>query len=151
MTDKYYELDASTIASFDQVVASLAFFTAIKFKAIGDAKQKKLIAIKKIPDAFAYMSGYQVLVTINEPLFDKIDIDQKAVEILFVEELNKIAINTDTGAIKINKADFITSNSVLDKYTPDEVKRVKDLERLTLEQSDEQENETEQVEANATY
>jgi hypothetical protein len=149
MADKYYELQTETVDAFNDVVSNLALPFVTKFKVIGDAKQKKLITIKKITDAYAYISGYQVLVKINEPLFEKIENDAKAVEVLFVEELNNLNYNMNTGAIKIIKSDFVSCNSVLEKYSPDEVKRVKDLERLTLEQTEEQEAEL--VDANSTY
>jgi hypothetical protein len=147
----YYELQPETIAKFEEVVNKLAFFTKISFKVIGDSKQKKLISLKRITPAYAYISGYDVLVTINEPLFDSIEADQKAIEVLFVEGLNNVQVNAETGNIKITKADFITCNSVLEKYTPDEVKRVKDIERLALEQAADAAEEVEPVTENSTY
>jgi hypothetical protein len=152
--EKYYELQTETVQAFHDVVGKLAFPTKISFKVIGDAKQKKLIVIKKIADAYMYISGFQVLVTINEPLFQAIKDekeDDKAIEVLFVEELNNLQINMNSGAIKISKADFISCNSVLEKYTPDEVKRVKDIERLVLEQSAEKEAEQVSVDENTTF
>lgn len=151
MADKYYELQQEVVDKFNDVVSTLALPTRINFKVIGDAKQKKLITIKKINDAYAYISGFQVLVTINEPLFEKLEEDEKVIEVLFVEELNNLQINMNTGAIKISKADFISCNSVLEKYTPDEVKRVKDIERLALEQTSDEEEQQQPVDANTTY
>ena len=145
MTDKYYELQDETKGLFTEVVSSLAFPIKINFKLIGDNKQKKLISIKKIPDAYSYMSGYQILVTFNESLFDKLSDDSKTVELLIIDELNNIGVNVESGAIKIGKPNFVTNTSVAEKYSFEEVKRVKELERLAIEQDKNKKQEVETI------
>lgn len=134
MTDKYYELQDEIKEMFTNIVGSLAFPVKINFKLIGEVKQKKLISIKKVPDAYVYVSGFQILVTFNESLFDKLVDDSSSVELLIIDELNNISVNVESGAVKIGKPNFVTNTSVADKYTFEEVKRVKELERLAIEQ-----------------
>ena len=139
--DKYYELADETIALFHETVARLAFPMRINFKLIGHAKQKKLISIKKANDILEYVAQHQVIVFINQDLLDQLDVDPTAINVLFTEELNNVQTNMDKGTIKIGKPDLNTSTSVIDKFGLDEVKRVKDLERLTQEQSAEKKEE----------
>lgn len=150
MVDKYYELQDEVKNKFSEITGSIAFPVKIAFKLIGDVKQKKLIIAKKVPDAYAYLTGIQVLVSINEPLFDKLSDDEKSIEVLFIDELNNISVNVESGAIKIGKPNFITNTSVADKYSFEEVKRVKELEILAMEQTKDAEKVAE-VDVNTTY
>ncbi len=150
MTDKFYELQDEVKSKFNEIASSLAFPVKISFKLIGDVKQKKLIVVKKVPDAYVYVSGFQVLVSINEPLFDKLSEDEKSIEVLLFDELNNINVNVESGMVKIGKPNFVTNTSVADKYTFDEVKRVKELERLAMEHSKDAEK-VKEVDVNTTY
>ena len=135
--DKYSELDEHTIALFEAQIAKLAFPMRINFRLLGDSKQKKLIVIKKVNPVMEFITKHQIMVFINEALLDLLDVDKATVEILFSEELNNINVNLEKGTIKIGKHNLNTSTGVIDKFGLEEVKRAKDLERLTLQQSDE--------------
>jgi hypothetical protein len=150
MADKYYELQDDVKSKFNEIARTLAFPVKISFKLIGDIKQKKLITVKRIPDAYAFVSGFQVLVSINEPLFDKLSEDEKTIEVLFIDELNNITVNVESGMVKIGKPNFVTNTSVAEKYTFDEVKRVKELERLAMEHTKDSEK-AKEVDVNSTF
>ena len=67
--------------------------------------------------------------------------DDSAVALLFREGLNGINPNFETGVIKIEKPNTATFVSIIEKFGLEEVNRAKELERLTLEQTDEKERE----------
>lgn len=139
--ERFYEVEDSTIRTFNDVQSKMSFPIKINFKVIGDTKLKKLIEIKKYSPEEEYAFGYQIKVKINEDLLNNMG-DDNAVEILLKEGLNCIEPNSETGVIKLKKHDFSTFESMLEKYK-DDMRRAKDLERLTLQQTEERKQEQE--------
>ncbi len=114
---------------------------------IGDNKLKKLIKVSKINDIYHHITKKQVLVTINESLWDLLSHEDEIIELLVREEFNTLVINAESGKVKIEKPSFNTSNSIIEKYTFESVKRAKDIERLTLAQTEDKENEVVDISA----
>jgi hypothetical protein len=135
--ERYYELPQETTDLFNDLVKRLAFAFKIEFKLVGDAKLKKLIQITKTQPIMEFLYKHQMYVYINQDLLDLLDVDTEAVEILFMEELNNVMPNAESGKIKMGKPNLNTSTSIIDKYGLDEVKRAKDMERMTMEQAKE--------------
>jgi hypothetical protein len=139
--DKHYQLQDEIIEKFNEIQSKLAFPTKINFTIVGDVKLKKLVKIKKANDILKYLTQSDIIVYINEEIYYKLESDQKALEILFTEELNSIEVNMKTGVIKMKRLNLITSTDIIKKYGLDEVGRAKDLENLTVEQTEELESE----------
>jgi len=137
---RYFELQDDTIEYFNVVVTGMVMAMRINFKVIGDNKQKSLIQVKKITPVYEFITENQILVTINEDLYDLMSGDD-ATELLFREALNNIEMNVESGTIKIVKPNLITSSSIVERYGLDAVKRAKDLEKETLEQTEERKTE----------
>jgi len=131
--ERYYEVSDETRKFFNGVVSELAFPMKMNFKLIGDAKLKKLIKVSKVSPIYKFITDQDIVVYLNEDILDAIG-EEKDLRLLFTEELNNISVNLEKGVIKISKFNMSTSTSVIDKFGLDEVKRVKDLERLTFEQ-----------------
>jgi hypothetical protein len=143
--ERYYEVSDETQNFFNWVVSELAFPMKINFKLIGDSKLKKLIKVNKVSPIYKFITDQDIIVYLNEDILDAIG-EKADLKLLFTEELNNISINLEKGSIKIEKFNLSTSTSVIDKFGLDEVKRVKDLERLTFEQqSDMKEDEKQMV------
>lgn len=139
-TQRYYEVGDSTLSVFNESVQKMALPMKINFRVVGDSKLKSLIKIAKVSPIYEFMTEQQIIVYINEDLLDNLS-DDSAVELLFREGLNGIQPNLETGVIKIEKPNTATFRSIIDKFGLEEVNRAKDLERMTLEQTDEKERE----------
>ena len=137
-TERFYEVDDSTIEKFNEAYRKIATPTKINFKIYGDSKLKRLIEIKKYSPDEEFNFKYQIKVKINEDLLHKLD-DDDAVELLLREALNGLEVNGQTGVIKIKKPDTATFASIIEKFSLGEVSRAKELERLTLQQTEDRE------------
>lgn len=117
---------------FKKIVDEKGISVAVDFFLLSDSKQKSLIKIKKIPDPYVVGLNAHLLVTINEDFFDKFSQDPKEGinEILIEQEVDKIEINYETGAIKIGKSPLMTSRGIVEKYTYEKVTRAIELEKL---------------------
>jgi hypothetical protein len=131
--DKYYELSDETITSFKTVYAKKSFAIDIKMKFIGNSKQKSLIKVTKISDQFQFLIKSDILVSINEELFDKFT-DDIMIEILFAQEIDKLSINMDSGAIKMVKPDLNTFSGIVNKYGIENVSRANQVVDIASEQ-----------------
>lgn len=134
--ERYYEVEDSTLKTFNDVLSKTALPIRIEFKIFGDAKLKKLIEMKKYAPEDEYMFKSQIKIKINEDLLNNLD-DDESVELLIRECLNGLEINTETGVLKIVKPDISTFASIMEKFSLDSVKRAKELEKLTLQQTEE--------------
>ena len=142
-TQRFYDLADSTVEFFQKVLSTTSLEHSgmeINYSVIGDAKQKQLIDIKKIPAHYEFTTKKQIQVTINEDMFDKLDGDD-ALEILFKDCINRIEVNIDKETIKIGKYDVITTSGVLKSYGQEKVLRAKELERDLHSQMKEEESE----------
>lgn len=133
--DTYYELQEDTIKKFNDIFNEKSFPVNVGFEFIGHSKQKDLIKIAKIPDQYAFLLKKEILVSINEELFDIFAKDNtEAIDILMEQEINKININTETGKIKFTKTDLNTFSSIVNKYGVEKVARANQVEDLYDEQ-----------------
>lgn len=136
MSDQWYELSSDVIDKFNEVLETKSFSIKIPMDFIGNAKQKSLVAIKKIPANYAFKLGQEVQVIINEELYDKLT-DPELIEILFEQEIDKLSVNIETGAIKVNKLRLITSPGLVNKYGLDKVCQANNVEDI-VKQSEEE-------------
>ena len=141
--ERYYDLGDDTLEVLNNLISKFVPTTVrLEYAFIGDNKLKKLLKVSKISDVNQHLTkGKQVLITVNESLWDAISEKTEVIEILVREEFNGLVVNTETGKIKIEKLSFITSNSIIEKYTFDLVREAKELEKSVLEQTDEKEKE----------
>lgn len=136
-----YNLSEDTEEKFFEIFKKKSFPLPIKFQFIGNNKQKDLINISKIPDKYAFILEKDLLVSINEEMFDVFDNDE-SITILFEQVIDKINMNVDTGKIKLIKTDLNTFSSLVNKYGVEKVARANKVEELYQEQQkDSKENE----------
>ena len=145
---RHYDLGDDTIEKTNELISKFVNSPVrLDYAFIGDNKLKKLIKVSKINDAYNHITKKQVLITINESLWDLLSHDDEVIELLVREEFNTLIINTESGKIKIEKPSFNTSNSIIEKYSFESVKRAKDIERLTLEQTEDKDKEVVDISA----
>lgn len=127
----FHNLCESTLEDFNSTIDGKSFLSNVKFMFVGSDKQKKVIEITKLNDRMSFITKADLLVSINEQLMN--EYDEISWRILFEQEIDKISINMETGAIKF-LAPIKTYASVVDKYGFEAVKRANDVQALTNEQ-----------------
>lgn len=132
MENKFYELSEDSIQLIESVIEKIALPFAIKFKLLGNAKLKKVVKLQKVSDIYAHLTGYDLIIFLNEDL--SMVLDEKTVEILLYQELDRIQTNMDKGTFKIITYPLQTTPGVLKRYGIDEVTNANNLGDLALEQ-----------------
>ena len=132
MDEKFYDLSDDVISSFNEIYNAKSFPINIGFKFIGASKQKELIKLKKLADDLQYIIGKDIIVYINEEIYDKFDDESKT--ILMEQELDKIWIDANSGKIKTVKTDLNTFSGLVNKYGFDKVARANQVEDLYNQQ-----------------
>lgn len=130
--DNFYELSEDTTSKFFEIFNKKSFPLSVKFQFIGDEKQKELIKISIINPKFSFLLNKEILVSINEAIFDAFD--EESVTILMEQEIDKIYINIETGKMKLIKTDLNTFSSLVNKYGVEKVARANKVEELYKEQ-----------------
>lgn len=136
--DKYYKLDEDTITFFNNVFSKKAFPVKIDFEFIGNSKQKGLIKIAKIADQYEFLLEKQLIISVNEELFDAFDDESKT--ILFEQEIDKLTIDVDKGKIKMIKPDLNTFSGLISKYGIEAISRANSLEITAVQQKEDMES-----------
>ena len=139
--EKYYDLSKEAISKFNNVFSTKSFPVKVGFQFVGNAKQKNMIKIGKLPDQYSYLLGKEILVQINEDLMDAFD--DTSIKILMEQEIDKISINIESGKIKMVKADLTTFSTIVSKYGIDDVSKANSVEILYNEQKADKEKEDE--------
>lgn len=131
--DKFYEVEDGTKEIFLEVFNKKAFPVNVSFQYLGSSKQKQLIKIAKLPDQYAFLLQKDILVTINEDLLSKFD--DELITILIEQEIDKISINSQSGAIKMVRPDLSTFSSIIIRYGVEKVARANEVEELYHQQT----------------
>lgn len=125
---KFYELSENVITTFKEIYEKKAFPINIGFGFYGKAKQKQLIVLKVLSDEDRYLHNKDVLVKVNEDVFDKFD--EEAIKILIEQEMDKIFVDGNSGKIKTIKPDLNTFSGIVNKYGIEKVARANSVENL---------------------
>lgn len=132
MDEKFYDLSDDVIDTFTEIYNAKSFPINIGFKFVGASKQKQLIKMKKLTDDMQYIVGKDIIVYINEDVFDKFDDESK--KILIEQELDGIWVDANSGKIKTVKPDLTTFSGLVNKYGIDKVARANQVEDLYHQQ-----------------
>ncbi len=132
MDEKFYELSEDVIGTFNEVYNTKSFPINIGFQFLGASKQKQLIKLSKLNDQYQYLLSKDMIVCINEEVFDKFDEESK--RILIEQELDKIWVDANSGKIKTIKPDLNTFSGLVNKYGIDKVARANQVEELYNQQ-----------------
>jgi hypothetical protein len=136
--ERFEEVSDEVKDHFKEIYTSKSFPFKIGFKFVGDTKLKQVVKIQKLSDMYQFMLDKEILVLVNEDLYDKLDEESR--NILFEQELDKITINSETGKITMNKPDLVTFSPIMKKYGTEAVLRANQVESLATEQSEDLES-----------
>ena len=83
-------------------------------------------------DQYAFLLNKELLVSVNEDLFNVFD--EESISILIEQEIDKISIETESGKIKMIKPDLSTFSSLITKYGVEKVGKANQIELLYQQQ-----------------
>ena len=132
MENKYSKTSEDVIETFTKIVNKKIGASSLKYSFVTNTKLKQVISLSKISDVNAFLYEKDILVQVNEDLYDKFD--DTSVQILFEEEINKIHVKEETGKITLAKPDFQTFSGIIEKYGMEKVSTAKGIELLAIEQ-----------------
>lgn len=130
-TEQFYELDEDIIELFREIEKEFCFPLNIKFVFQSNNKLKHVIEIKKLADNIAVLLNAELIVTVNEDYYNKMDDEIR--RILFEQEMNKIEMNFEKGTIKLSQPAFKSSIGIIKKFSYEKVERANEAERLLVE------------------
>lgn len=136
MSDRYEELSDDIQDKFMEIYNQKAFPIKLGFSFVSDTKQKSVITVKKLTDIYSFLLGKEILVTVNETLYDKLGNDEDLVEILFEQEIDKIEVKAENGKITMAKPDVVTFSGLIAKHGTEKVMRANQVDVLSSEQQD---------------
>ncbi len=133
----FLEALAETNKLFDDLIIKAQLKQFVKFKILVNDKLKEIGKVGKANDITKHLTDIDVVVIINEEIFEKLDTNQ---QIIIAEELLAgVSFNQENGKVTINKPDFITFSGIAVKYGIETVAKTKDLINLMFKQKEDAE------------
>ena len=134
MAKNYFEIDSENQKIFDSIFIKTMLDNYIDVGIFGDNDQKEIFKLVKENDLHKFLTKFDVVFLINEEIFDNLDTNQK--EMIFEEMLAGISYNSEKDKLVINKPDFVSHSAFLEKYTFQDVKKLKEIIKLALQQKE---------------
>jgi hypothetical protein len=130
---KFEEVFEDTLELFQKHINESSIPKFIKIKILSNNKIKKDFGlVNKSQDIVKYMTDYDIIIQVNEPIFDQLEDTQK--EYVVNDLLAKIVYDMDKDKITIINPDVSTFSGVLRKYGIDTYQSIKESISVLLEQ-----------------
>lgn len=140
---EFVELHKDTIDEVTKFIKErVALNVDVKFAFVGSTKQKESISIKKVPKAYEFLYKSQILIIINEAVYEQVALDEEMIGIILEDGFSGLTVNCETGEAKIASDKFMTSAGVIENHGIAKVKDAKDLEKAIFSQLKEQEDDS---------
>lgn len=131
--NKYQKLeDESIIETFNTILKSKYFPIDVNFQFTSITKGKKLIELKKIPDSLSPVIDKDIQVIINEEIYDRMD--DKSIEIIFEQEIERISFNMKTGKISLSNASLKVFPGIVEKWGIEDIARAYEIEEASTKE-----------------
>ncbi len=132
---KYAEISTDVQNYFDDIFdkhTSLGMFN-IKCELVSCDTQKNLIELKKNNDVYNFLLEKEVVIIINEKVFDLLDDKQR--ELLFVECLHQLHFDSEKDKLNVIPADVVTYSPIIKKYGIDEYMKCQEILITAIDQA----------------
>jgi hypothetical protein len=130
---KYEEPFEDVQEVFDNLINKTDLPNLVDIKIMTDDKMKKIGKIVKQNELNKQLSGYDVVIIINQEIFDQLEPE---LQVMQAEELLAgISWNMEKDRLEITKADVEAYSGILRKYGYDEVKNGNKYPYVTLTES----------------
>ncbi len=121
---KFVDVMEETQSIFDNVLMNTTIPHWVEFRLISNNNQKELYVVKKMSELFEVLTdNLNVVIVLNEEIFDKLEDEQK--KLVFEEILTGIIVN-DNDKIYLEKPNFTTYSSMLQKHGDETMIRLKE-------------------------
>ena len=136
---KFEEVFEDTLTLFNRHIEDSSIPRVVKIKILSNEGLKKGFGnVTKTQEFVKFMTDYDVIIQINEPIFDQLEDKQK--EYVVKDLLGKVFYDVDKDKISILQHDITTFSGVLSKYDIDTYLSIKESIVTLLEQKQIQED-----------
>lgn len=130
---KFEEVYEDTLSLFQKHIDQTSIPRMVKIKILSnDAIKKEFGKVSKTNDIVKFMTDYDVVIQINEPIFDQLDDKQK--EYIVRDLLAQIVYDMEKDKISIVSHDITTFSGVLRNFDIDTYLSIKESIITLLEQ-----------------
>jgi hypothetical protein len=130
---KFEEVFEDTLELFQKQINESSIPRFLKIKILSNNNLKKGFGlVNKAQDIVKYMTDYDIIIQINEPIFDQLESVQK--EYAVKDLLAQIVYDMDKDKVSIVKPDVNTFSGVLRQYSIDTYLSIEESIKTLLEQ-----------------
>ena len=130
---KFEEVYEDTLSLFQKHIDQTSIPRMVKIKILSnDAIKKEFGKVSKTSDIVKFMTDYDVVIQVNEPIFDQLDDKQK--EYVVRDLLAQIVYDMEKDKISIVSHDITTFSGVLRNFDIDTYLSIKESIITLLEQ-----------------
>jgi hypothetical protein len=130
---KFEEVYEDTLELFQKHIEQSQIPRMIKFKILSNEGVKKEFGkVSKTSDIVKFMTDYDIVIQVNEPIFDQLEDNQK--EYVVKDLLAQIVYDMDKDKISIVSHDITTFSGVLRQHDIDTYLSIKESMVTLLEQ-----------------
>ena len=129
---KFEEVYQETLDEFNTHIGNSNIPGFVNIKILSNNTIKDFGTVTKAQDIIKFMTDYDVIIQINEPIFDKLQNDQK--EYVVKDLLARIVYEMEKDKLSIIQPDVTTFSGVLRQYDIDHYLAIKESIVTLLEQ-----------------
>ena len=129
---KFEEVYQETLDEFNTHIGNSNIPGFVNIKILSNNTIKDFGTVTKAQDIIKFMTDYDVIIQINEPIFDKLQNDQK--EYVIKDLLARIVYEMEKDKLTIVQPDVTTFSGVLRQYDIDHYLAIKESIVTLLEQ-----------------
>ena len=129
---KFEEVYEETLEIFNTHINNSGIPTFVNIKILSNANIKDFGVVTKSQDIVKFMTDYDVIIQINEPIFDKLEEQQKTYVVK--DLLARIVYDMEKDKLCVNQPDVTTFSGVLRQYDIDTYLGIKESIVTLLEQ-----------------
>ncbi len=136
---KFEEVFEDTLELFNKHIENSSIPRAVKIKILSNESIKKGFGnVSKTQEFVKFMTDYDIIIQINEPIFDQLEDKQK--EYVVKDLLARIFYDVDKDKVSILPHDITTCSGVLNSYDIETYLSIKESIVTLLEQKQIQED-----------
>jgi len=124
MAKKYEEPFEDTQALFNDAIDAAGLTLTVVITVITNDRAKEIFKITKASDLLKHRAGDDVIITLNEKIFEKLTLEQK--RIVVEEAIAYISYDSENDKVIISTPDFIAHSGILRKHTFDVIDVVRE-------------------------
>lgn len=143
----YTDVSTDTQKLFNRLIDEADLQRVINIKLLGCNELKQIGKVVKANDLLKFMTDNDVIILINEIIFDKLEQDQK--ELVAQELIAYVGFDFEKGKLVITQPDVNTFSLLLKRVGSDKYLHIQEVIRLAFEQLKDKESENTETKKNS--